>query len=315
MEADMMDRRKLVKFGYIGGLIWMVTWALNEFAGGHVYSSGSGMVVGDLGQISPEYTVTVIELLVRNGDKVNKGDVVARVSSSRVAEVTANLSAQSSTLINKMAEITSKSGMIDQLVSGAEVRDKTVDANAEQLREIREKKLLPLLTDNALAEQLFKGKQELALLRAEKETMSVQVANIIAASRFTDQALVDIQALYDAGRMKAPMDGFISGIEAGIGSVINPGQLVAEMVGEQRYVLAYYPISRLYDLKVGAPVTIDVGLANWLHGSITRVEPIAARLPKEFQRVLSAVERQQLVRIDFNKDVTPPPYFTKVTVR
>jgi multidrug resistance efflux pump len=315
MEADMMDRRKFVKFGYIGGLIWMVTWALNEFAGGHVYSSGQGMVVGDAGMVSPEYTVTILEILVRNGDKVKKGDVIARVSSSRVAEVTATLSTQSSQLSTRMAEITSKAGMIDQLVNGAEVRDKTVDTNAEQLREIRDKKLLPLLTDNALADQLFKGKQELALLRAEKDTMAAQVAHIIAASRFTDQALLDLQMLYDAGRMKAPMDGFISGIEAGVGSVINPGGIVAEMVGEQRYILAYYPIARLYDLKIGAPVTIDVGLANWLHGSITRIEPIAARLPKEFQRVLSAVDRQQVVRIDFDAGTKLPPYFTKVSVR
>ena len=311
----MIGRRGMVKAGYIGGLIWMMTWLMNTFAGGHFYSSADGIVTGDLGQVSPEYTVTVLELLVRNGDKVRKGDLVARVSSSRVAEITATLSTQSATLASRMAEITSKAGVIDQMVGSAEVRDNTVNANAEQLNRIREKKLLPLMTDNALADQVFKGKQELAVLRAEKETMSQQVANVIAASRFTDQALLDLQALYDAGRMKAPMDGVISGVEAGIGSVINPGNLVMEMVGEQRYVLAYFPISRIYDLKVGAPVTIDVGLANWLHGTITRVEPIAARLPKEFQRVLSAVERQQLVRIDFDEGTKMPPYFTKVAVR
>jgi Multidrug resistance efflux pump len=311
----MIGRRGMVKAGYIGGLIWMLTWLMNTFAGGHFYSTADGIVTGDLGQVSPEYTVTVLDLPVRNGDKVKKGDIVARVSSSRVAEVTATLSTQSANLATRMAEITAKAGVMEQLVGSAEVREKTIDTNADQLREIRLKKLLPLLTDNALAEQVFKGKQELAVLRAEKETMSVQVANVIAASRSTDQALLDLATLFDAGRMRAPMDGFISGVEAGIGSVINPGQVVMDMVGEQRYVLAYFPIARVYDLKVGAAVTIDVGLANWLHGTITRVEPIAARLPKEFQRVLSALERQQLVRIDFDEGTKLPPYFTKVSIR
>jgi multidrug resistance efflux pump len=311
----MITRRKMVKWGYFGGLIWMATWVINSFAGGHLYSTADGMVVGDTGAISSEFIVTVLELPVRNGDKVKRGDVVARVSSSGVATTTASLSAQSSQLVSKMSEITARSGMIEQLVGSAEARDKVVTANADQLKQVREKKLLPVLTDNAIAEQIFKGQQELALLKTEKETIGQQVAQIIAASRFTDQALEDIQTLFDAGRMKAPMDGYIAGIEAGIGSVINPGQLVMELVGEQRYVLAYYPISRLYDLKIGAPVSIDVGLGNWLKGSITRVEPIAARLPKEFQRVLSAVDRQQLVRIDFDEGTKLPPYFTKVTIR
>jgi multidrug resistance efflux pump len=314
MEAD-MNRRSLVKLGYGGGLLWLVTWIMGSFAGGSFYSSADGIVTGDLGVVSPEYTVTVLTVEVRNGDKIKKGDVVARVSSSRVAEATANLSTQASQLVTKMAEITARSGMIDQLVSGAETRDNIVNKNANELSRIREQKLLPLITDNAVAEQVFKGQQELANLRAEKETIGRQVAQIVAASRFTDQALTDIQTLFDAGRMRAVFDGYVSGVEAGIGSVIVPGQNVMELVGEKRYVLAYFPISRIYDLKVDAPVTIDVGLTNWLPGKITQVTPIAQRLPKEFQRALSAVDRQQLVRIDFDEGVKLPPYFTKVSVR
>jgi multidrug resistance efflux pump len=309
-------RRGLVRWTYFVALVSILIWTITSIAGGYAYKSADGLVVGDVGVVSPEYTVTVLSLEVRNGDKIKKGDLVARVSSSRISEAVARLSAESSSLVSKMAEIRAKAGMIDQLVSGAEARDKTVETNSEHFREIREKKLLPLLTDNALAEQLFKGKQELAVLRAERETMTEQVAHIIAASRFTDQALDDLAVLYDAGKMKAPMDGFISGIEAGIGSVINPGMIVAEMVGEQRYVLAYVPVSRLYTLKPDTPVTIEVGWGNWRHGKISRIEPIAARLPKEFQKTLSPVERQQLVRIDFDNDDTQPlPYFTKVVVR
>jgi multidrug resistance efflux pump len=252
---------------------------------------------------------------VRNGDLVKKGDIVARVSSSRVAEVTATLSTQSSHLITQMATISAKASMIEQLVASARARDRTVAQNARQLEDIRARGLLPLLTENALVEQIFRGKQELAVLEAEQKTMAQQVAQVIAASRFTDQAIADIQTLFDAGRMRAPMSGYIAGIEVGIGAVVQPGSNVAEMVGEQRFVLAYFPISRLYELQNGAPVTIEVGVGKWLHGSITRVMPIAARLPKEFQRTLAPVERQQLVRIDFDEGQVPPPYFTKVVVR
>ena len=307
-------RRALVRWTYLIAVLSMLMWIGSTVVSGIVFKSADGMVVGDPGMISPEYTVTVLEVLVRNGDRVSKGDMVARVSSTRVAEITAALSLQSSTLVTRMAEISSKSEIIDTLVGSAEARVKVVDSNTDQLREIRDKKLLPLLTDNALAEQQFKGKQELAVLRAEREAMGRQVPNAVAASRFTDQALQDIQVLFDAGRMKAPMDGYISDVEAGIGSVVQPGSLVASMVGLQRYVLAYFPVSRLYQLKIGSPVTIEIGFGRWVQGSIARIEPIAARLPKEFQKTLSPVDRQQIVRIDFDKE-EDIPFFTKVTVK
>jgi multidrug resistance efflux pump len=308
-------RRTVFRITYAVAVLSMLGWIAASVAGGYAYKAADGMVVGDSGSISPEYTVTVLAIPVRNGDLVKKGDVVARVSSSRVAEVTATLSEQSSRLITQMATISSKASMIEQLVASAQARDRTVAQNARQLEAIRARGLLPLLTENALVEQVFRGKQELAVLEAEQKTMAQQVAQVIAASRFTDQALVDIQTLFDAGRMRAPMSGYIAGIEVGIGAVVQPGSNVAEMVGEQRFVLAYFPISRLYELHDGAPVTIEVGVGKWFHGSITRVMPIAARLPKEFQRTLAPVERQQLVRIDFDEGQVPPPYFTKVVVR
>ena len=125
-----------------------------------------------------------------------------------------------------------------------------------------------------------------------------------------------MQTLFDAGRMRAPMSGYIAGVEAGVGAVVMPGGVVAEMVGEQRYVLAYFQTDRMFEVKDGDPVTIDVGLGSTrMHGTITRVMPIAAGCQRSFRRRCLPVERQQIVRIDFDKDVTPPPYFTKVIVR
>jgi membrane fusion protein (multidrug efflux system) len=310
-------RTGFIRVGYLMGLLSLLTWMGNNIAGGWVYSRAEGIVVGDFGYVSPEYTVVVLDVLVKNGQKVDKGEVVARVSSSRVSELVARLSAESSRQIAQMAQIQAKASMIDMLVSAAETRQQVVEGNVEGLDEAKRKRLLPILTQNAVADQLFKGKQELAVLRAERDTMKQQVAQIVSASRFTDQAIADINALFDAGRMRSPMAGFIAGIEVGPGSVVNPGQLVAELVGERRYVLAYYPVDRLYDLEVGKPITIDAGIGQRLQGKISDLTPIAARLPKEFAKTLAPQERQQLVRIDFDavQKGRPLPYFTKVVVR
>ena len=295
----------------------MLAWIVSSTIGGYAYKSADGLVVGDMGVVSPEYTVTVLEVLVKNGDKVRKGDLIARVSSTRVAEITATLSLQSSTLISRMAELTSKAEILDQLIASAEERARIVAVTNESLQRPRQTGFLPWMTATAIADQVYKGKEELARLKAERAAISGthMVPQIVAASRANDQALEDIQKLFNAGNMLSPMTGYVSGVEAGVGCVIIPGALVAELVGEQRFVVAYVPINRLYSLKMDAPVTIEVGVGNWLRGTISRIEPIAARLPKEFQKTLSPVERMQLVRIDFDNGQTPPPYFTKVTVR
>lgn len=308
-------KRGVIRVGYLMGLLSVLTWTGNNIAGGWMYSRAEGIVVGDFGYISPEYTVTVLEVLVKNGQKVERGQVVARVSSSRVSELVARLSVDSSRLVLQMAQVKAKAGMIDMLVKAAEARQQTIEANWEGAGAIKRKGFLPMLTENAVVDQLFKGTQELATLRAERETMSQQVAQTVAASRFTDQALIDIQRLFDAGAMKAPMSGFIAGIEVGPGSVVNPGQLVAEIVGEQRYVLSYYPVDRLYSLNVGKIVTVDAGYGQKVSGRISDLTPIAARLPKEFQKTLSPQERQQLVRVEFDANQKLLPYFSKVVVR
>jgi hypothetical protein len=51
-----------------------------------------------------------------------------------------------------------------------------------------------------------------------------------------------------------------------------------------------------------------------LPGKIAKVSVIADALPKEFQKAFAPAERQQLMWIEFDPDVTPPPYFTKVTI-
>jgi multidrug resistance efflux pump len=308
-------RTGFVRVGYLMGLLSLLTWGINSVAGGWAWSRADGIVVGDFGYISPEYTVTVLEVLVKNGEKVERGQVVARVSSSRVSELVARLSSDSSRLVLQMAQIKAKASMIEMLVKGAESRQQVLEGNYEGLGMVKKRGFLPTLTENAVVDQLFKGTQELAVLRVERDTMNQQVAQVIAASRFTDQAILDINLLFDAGKMKSPMTGYIAGIEVGPGSVVNPGQIVAEIVGADRYVLSYYPIDRLYSIAVGTTVTVDAGFGQKVKGKISDLTPIAAKLPKEFQKTLSPQERQQLVRVELDPNQKLLPYFAKVVVR
>jgi len=51
-----------------------------------------------------------------------------------------------------------------------------------------------------------------------------------------------------------------------------------------------------------------------MQGEVTRLLPLARRLPKEFQRAFESANRDQLVRIRVGEAAKAPPLFTKMRV-
>jgi multidrug resistance efflux pump len=313
-----MMKRTFTRWFYIAGLLSFFSWIGSNFTGGWAYVHSEGLVVGDPATVAPEYTVTVKQVLVTEGQEVKKGDIVAVVSSTRVAEVSARLTVSASGLTGKLAESSTRIKMLSSLLASAELREKVASEGAEQLDVSAKKGLTPVIVKTTATDQMFKGKQDLAALQAEKQALTEQIATVIEASRQTDLALLDLANSFDGGNMRSPMDGIASVVKIGPGSVVREGEPLIEIVGEHRYVLAFFPIDRLYSLKVGDKVKIDPGGSitnSALQGTVAKINAIAGVLPKEFQKTLAPVDRQQLVRIEFDKDQELPPYFTKVIVR
>jgi hypothetical protein len=73
------------------------------------------------------------------------------------------------------------------------------------------------------------------------------------------------------------------------GSVVRPGDPMIEIVGKYRFVVAWFPVSRLYRLHVGGAVTVSTGGAS-LPGKIAKVSVIADALPKEFQKAFAPID-------------------------
>src|SRR5262249_8472099 len=126
-------------------------------------------------------------------------------------------------------------------------------------------------------------------------------------------ALSDLLDAFDQGRLRAPITGTISVVLAHRGAVVRAGDSLLELVGDHRFVVAWVPVGRWYKLDVGQQVSIDAG-AGALPGMISRIGPVASALPREFQKAFTPTERLQLIWIEFERGVTPPPYFTKVRI-
>ena len=148
--------------------------------------------------------------------------------------------------------------------------------------------------------------------------MEGQLQQLLEASEQANVALSASLALFDNGQMRAPTEGTISAVLVNPGSVVRAGDPMLEIVGKDRFVIAWFPVGRLfasrgYDLLVGRPVSIDPG-DGVLSGKISKISSISGELPREFQRSFAQAERQQFIWIEFDKDVIPPSYFTKVSI-
>src|SRR5437868_3097051 len=66
------------------------------------------------------------------------------------------------------------------------------------------------------------------------------------------------------------IDGVVGKVLVSSGSVVHSGEPMIEIVGEHRFVVAWFPVSRLHRLQVGDAVTVSTGGAS-LPGQVAKV--------------------------------------------
>jgi multidrug resistance efflux pump len=273
--------------------------------------AGEGLVIGEPAVVAAEFIATVTGVSVKDGQEVKRGEIVSHISSQYMSETRAKLTSDYAARASRLAEVKARREIVDAVLVSAETRERVAADGLAQLDTIQKQGYLPILTHTAATDQAFKGKQEAEGLRAESCALDGQIATMASASEQADCALKELVSLYDDGNLRSTIDGVVSKVLVSPGSVVRPGEPMVEIVGKHRFVVAWFPVSRLYRLQVGDAVTISTGGGRSLPGKIS---VIADALPKEFQKAFSPAERQQLMWIEFDPGVTPPPYFTKVTI-
>jgi multidrug resistance efflux pump len=203
--------------------------------------------------------------------------------------------------------------VVNAMLASAEHREAVALEGQSRLDESYKKGFLPVISRTAAAEQAYQGQKDAEALRAEKRALNEQIQMVTVATEQADLALSDLLDLYDKGRLRAPIAGTVTTVLAHRGAVVRAGDPLLEMVGDHRFVVAWVPVGRWYRLEVGQRVAIDTG-AGALAGTISRIDAVASALPREFQKAFTPTERLQLIWIEFEQGITPPPYFTKVMI-
>ena len=307
-------RLTIIRWVYLSAVAVIVLWLGNFFLGDRIFFRSEGLVLGEPAVVAAEFPVTVKDILVREGESVDAGQVVAVVSSQTVAETIAKLSADVAARSMRQSELRIRSEVVDKMIPLAENRENVAINARKEIEKLVNSQYLALNQHTAALENEFRGVQDVQTLRSEKRVIDAELGKLASALGEAQAAIADLRKSYNDGRLAAPIKGVVTRLAVDKGSVVRAGEPIVELNGNRRYVLAYVPTGSLYQVKEGDKVTVKTGLQS-VSAVVGRVEPFAAALPREFQRAFTPVERQQVIRIEFLPGQSPPPLFTKVSVR
>jgi multidrug resistance efflux pump len=303
----------VIRFVYLAAVAALLLWLADFFIGDWFYFRSEGIVLGEPAVVAAEFPLTVREIRVAEGERVQAGQVVALVSSLSVTESLARLAGEQAERDLRMSDLRIRSQTIDAIIGLAHARQNvTVDAR-QKLESLRKRGYLTLDQRTAAVDSEFHSSEDFAQLQAQQRAMSSQIATLAGALAQADGAVNQLLRLYDDGQLAAPSTGVVGRRLAENGAVLAAGQPLLEIYDDRRFVLAYVPTGGLFHVTQGQSVQIRAGLQTFV-GTIVRVEPIADALPREFQRAFTPVDRQQVIRVDFSPGQTPPPLFSKVTL-
>lgn len=307
-------RLAVIRWIYLASVAALALWLVNLFVGDRIFLSSQGLVVGHPAAVAMEFSATVLDVYVKDGQSVQAGDVVATVSSQTVVETIARLSTDLAIRATRETELRTRDAAIDSILTLAEERQKSASQTRSTLDALYERRNLGILQRSTAIESEFRSVRDLQMLQSEKLIVASELQTLTQVLGNLRNAIANLRGTYHDGRLRSPIDGVVVRVAVGKGSVIRAGEPLVELYGKQRFILAYVRTDALYEVTPGQAVVVKAGTRTQ-RGTVVRVEPFAAVLPQEFQRAFMPVDRRQVIQIELDTGETPPPLFAKVDVR
>ena len=313
-QARPANRQAAIRLFYFAAVLLLALWLGDLFLGSLFYLRSQGLVTAEPAVIAAEFSATVRALPVHEGDRVTEDQVVAIIDSQSVAESLARLTERQAEQALRLDDARIRSATVNAVLDLARTRMDIVADTRRRLELLVPTGFLPLDRRIAVLDAEFRSREDLARLTAEQDVLTARITELSHAVAQSGEAVVDLRRRYHGGVLRAPIGGIVGRRLADNGTVVLPGQPLLELRDDTRFVRAFLPTGGLFAISPGDDVVIGTGLCSF-SGRITRIEPMAAALPSEFQRAFTPLDRQQVMRIEFDPGQDPPPLFAKVTVR
>lgn len=305
---------RLARWIYLTLLAVLVVWLLDTFLGDYVLLRAPGLVMRERAAVDARFDGWIVGLEVREGDRVQVGQVVASVDSLTVRERLADLANDAAGLRADIADLGRRRLVLKETVPLAEQRSDAYRSLAESRESLYRRGLAT--KDDFLENQVDLTESAIAgrRMRAELTAIEAEIAALGPVVADVERALADLRLAFDDGRLRAPVTGIVTRRPVSLGSVVAMDETLMTIHYGPTFVLAYLPPGRLYDVAVGQSVTVSFGVRD-LPGRIADILPFSDAMPPEFQRAFRPTTRAQVLRVKLEAPPGDlPPVLTKVEI-
>lgn len=311
-------RQRLGKFVYWALLILFFGYVFDLLVGGRFYLSADGMVMRDARTIGRDFSASVAAMAVDSGEQVVAGQLLMQLESTDMLN---NLATRHSELLRLEGEIAEVRSRQDEVA--AKLPDITqyvtgLKTSLDNYRALGERGLSTEQQRLDAEEDYYTGRAELTSLELEAKRLDEQIPRYQALLQSAQDTVNRLSRSYDKGQVFAPIDGTVNKIHINVGEAVDAGDEILTLHHGPRFVLAYLPIARFFEINPGDPVIVQAGNKVML-GQVQIVYALAPALPEEFGAVFGVEDRRQLVLIALADEFADPaakglPPFSPVTI-
>ena len=239
-------------------------------------------VQADFTFVAPQVSGTVDQVLIKDNQRVQKGDLIATIDNRDFVVALDSAKAQANSAKASVASLQAKLTYHDSLVQQAQAAVEA-DTASLKLAQLNLKRYTNLATDGSgtvqareeaqakLAIQKANLHKNQAGLAAAKQQIEILRADIEKAKAVLVQAkarVVDAELKLSYTQITAPIDGIVGQKSVRVGAYVNPGSPLLVVVPlDKVFVSANYRETQLANVKVGQEVEIKV---DALPGQILR---------------------------------------------
>jgi len=296
---------------YLLLLLGAAAWGIDRAFGHLFYLRADGLVIAKATASATEYTARIDTVLVKRGEVVSEGQLLAQIDSQELRERMGALTVRANRDRSELAQLRGQIKTARALLSAAEKRHESAEKRQQAVERLRADGLLTDVQLSAALNDAYRALDDLQTLRANLVSLEERIAEIDEAIRTAEDLSTSMRIQYDSGHVSAPIAGIVGDVHVSRGDVVRPGEPLLQIYSEPRYVIAFLPNGALYNLAPGDPVRIRCGFAA-IPGRIASIEAVAPELPKEFQKTFQPLQRQQLAYVVFERPQDAPPLFSAV---
>ena len=297
---------------YLGVLAVFAVAVLNFLFGDILILRADGLVLRDQTVIATTFVARIQQVGIREGQQVEKGQVIMRLQSTEMLERLADLSARRARLVADTVEFRIRADTVEELLPLAKKREGEASRVVGKFDELALAGLTTASSYDSALTANFSAQGDRIKLATQFKTLEKEVATLNEARNVAESALADLQAHYAEGVVRSPVTGAVGVSVPSIGNVYRTGEPMMSLYSGDPYILAYLPHRYMFSINVNDKVTVSDG-RHKASGVIAEILPVTDALATEFQNTFKPRDRSQLAKIRLT-GATPFPLLQKVSV-